>query len=96
MPFTENIESSCQDYYLNAYLKHYQQPGFGVALATIPSMMMVDDHDIFDGIATHCKIGFGSYDDALQQSPIFQGIGRVARRFYLIFQHKFYTCLLTS
>ena len=30
--------------------------------------------------------GWGSYPDALQSCPVFQGIYRVARRFYLLFQ----------
>lgn len=39
----------------------------------------IDDHDIFDG--------FGSYPNHLQASNVFQGIGKVAIEFYLIFQH---------
>ena len=40
--------------------------------------MVYDDHDIFDG--------WGSYDEKLQTSPVFQGLFAAAERFYLLFQ----------
>ena len=48
------------------------------AYASIPTVMVYDDHDIFDG--------WGSYDATLLQCPVFQGLFEVARRFYLLFQ----------
>ncbi len=47
-------------------------------LASIPTLMMWDDHDIFDG--------WGSYSDAEQASDVLQTIFRVARRSFPLFQ----------
>ncbi len=48
------------------------------ALASIPSLMMWDDHDIFDG--------WGSYSDEEQASPVFQTIFEAARAAFIKFQ----------
>jgi hypothetical protein len=49
------------------------------ALSSIPSMMMWDDHDIFDGA--------GSYPAEFQQSPIMTGLFEKAQKMRLLFQH---------
>ncbi|HPE71554.1 MAG TPA: hypothetical protein PK018_05160 [Candidatus Competibacter sp.] len=41
-------------------------------MASIPSIAMWDDHDIFDG--------WGSYDEERQNCPVYQGIYPIARR----------------
>ncbi|MBD2839219.1 alkaline phosphatase family protein [Pseudomonas sp. JM0905a] len=48
------------------------------ALARIPTVMMWDDHDIFDG--------WGSYTPEMQRSPLFQTLFRHARRAFWVFQ----------
>lgn len=48
------------------------------ALATIPSVMMWDDHDIFDG--------WGSHPEKLQQSRMYQEIFRAAAKYFDLFQ----------
>jgi len=50
------------------------------AYASIPSVMIWDDHDIWDG--------YGSYDVELQECPVFKGLFAVAKRFYLLFQQQ--------
>lgn len=55
------------------------RPNFPVALASIPSINMLDDHDIFDG--------FGSYADSTMSQPVFSGLGEVAFKYYMLFQH---------
>ncbi|VVT58839.1 uncharacterized protein SAPINGB_P006410 [Magnusiomyces paraingens] len=55
------------------------RPDFPKALATIPSINMFDDHDIVDG--------FGSYADQTMAQPIFCGLGQVAFKYYMLFQH---------
>jgi len=47
-------------------------------LASIPSIMMWDDHDIFDG--------WGSYPVDLQQSPVFQAIFSTAKLYFELLQ----------
>ena len=39
-----------------------------------------DDHDIIDG--------FGSYPTKFMQCPVFSNLGRVAFKYYLLFQHQ--------
>jgi hypothetical protein len=39
-----------------------------------------DDHDIIDG--------FGSYPSKFMQCPVFSNLGRVAFKYYLLFQHQ--------
>lgn len=48
------------------------------AMARIPTVMMWDDHDIFDG--------WGSYSEAMQSSPVFQTLFKHARRAFWVFQ----------
>lgn len=57
--------SQVEWYYFSHYVKHWSEPMFSDALATIPQIMIWDDHDIFDG--------WGSYPAVLQQCPVFQG-----------------------
>ena len=46
--------------------------------STIPTLMMWDDHDIFDG--------WGSYDAELQNCAVYQGIFAAARDAFRLFQ----------
>jgi hypothetical protein len=39
-----------------------------------------DDHDIIDG--------FGSYPSHFMKCPVFSNLGRVAFKYYLLFQHQ--------
>jgi hypothetical protein len=48
------------------------------AFATIPSLIMWDDHDIFDG--------WGSYSPELQASPVFRALFAAARRNFWVYQ----------
>lgn len=50
----------------------------GKAIAQIPMVNMLDDHDLIDG--------FGTYPDDLMQAPIFNTIGSRGYFFYLLFQ----------
>ncbi|KAL4527925.1 hypothetical protein Ndes2526B_g07715 [Nannochloris sp. 'desiccata'] len=77
-PWTSDLQSQTTSFYLKNYIASYTQPHVSAAYASIPQVMVWDDHDIFDG--------FGSYDVVLQECPIFQGLFEVARRFYLLFQ----------
>lgn len=39
-----------------------------------------DDHDIIDG--------FGSYPTHFNKCPVFAGVGNIAHKYYLLFQHQ--------
>ena len=49
VPFTPEMATACGEFYFNSYARHFSSPVFRDALACIPSLNMLDDHDIFDG-----------------------------------------------
>lgn len=65
--------------YLNNYITCFMVPEVLTAFACIPQIMMWDDHDIVDG--------WGSYEPEIQSCPVMLSTFKVARRFYLLFQH---------
>lgn len=77
-PFAAEAERHVTDYYVDRYLELWSQPDLVPLMAAVPSLMMWDDHDIFDG--------WGSYEDEEQASPVYQGIWRAARRAFALFQ----------
>jgi hypothetical protein len=58
----------------------FSQGLFGLAASQIPMVNMYDDHDIFDG--------YGSYPHHYMKSPVFTGLGAVAFKYYMLFQHQ--------
>jgi hypothetical protein len=79
-PFGAALEARVRGLYFDLYLRHWSQPEVGLVLATVPTLMMWDDHDIFDG--------WGSYPPERHASPMFQGIFRIAREHFRIFQRQ--------
>ncbi|KAK9863128.1 hypothetical protein WJX84_002391 [Apatococcus fuscideae] len=78
--FSPEMEKACMKYYSEHYREHFATPVMRDVLACIPQINIWDDHDIFDG--------WGSYPEPLQMCHVFQGVYRVARLFYLLFQHQ--------
>lgn len=78
-PFNEELRQKCDDYYYNNYIKWYSSEPFKGANGSIPQLNIWDDHDIIDG--------FGSYTDHFMRCAVFRGIGGVAHKYYLLFQH---------
>ncbi len=77
-PFTPAMAESAFTYYRERYRWVWTQPGIAAALASIPSVMMWDDHDVFDG--------WGSWPPARQNSPVFRGVAAAARDAFALFQ----------
>lgn len=77
-PFTPEMQRAVADFYFLHYLNHWMHPGINYAFSSIPQLNMWDDHDIYDG--------YGSYPADLMYCPVFQGVYREARLFYLLFQ----------
>jgi hypothetical protein len=77
-PWTAALQAQATAFYLRNYVESFTQPDVCTAYASIPGVMVVDDHDLWDG--------FGSYDPDLQACPVFQGLFAVAQRFFLLFQ----------
>ncbi|KAJ8061232.1 hypothetical protein OCU04_010304 [Sclerotinia nivalis] len=78
-PFPEKLRRDCDDYYVKNYLRWYTTEPFAAMNGKIPQVNIWDDHDIIDG--------FGSYVDEFMRCPVFRGIGGVAHKYYLLFQH---------
>lgn len=78
-PFNEELRAKCDKYYFDNYVRWYSTEPFSTANCQIPQLNIWDDHDIIDG--------FGSYTDHFMRSSVFRGIGGVAHKYYLLFQH---------
>ncbi len=79
-PFTARLRHKVQAYFSQLYLERWSQPEVAAALASLPSVMMWDDHDIFDG--------WGSYPAEQHACPVYQGLFEVARQAFALFQRQ--------
>ncbi|MEI6985533.1 MAG: alkaline phosphatase family protein [Rhodospirillaceae bacterium] len=77
-PFTRIMADQAMDYYFDVYCAALARPGYAKAVALIPSVMMWDDHDIFDG--------WGSRPEIENQCQVYRGLYAVARRQFSLFQ----------
>lgn len=88
---SEDLKGRITKYYFDLFLERWAarsqatwgttesiDRGSAAAMASIPTVMMWDDHDIFDG--------WGSYPPALQYSPLFLHMFKAARRAFWVFQ----------
>ncbi|KAF2855455.1 hypothetical protein T440DRAFT_504113 [Plenodomus tracheiphilus IPT5] len=78
-PFSEEMQNELEQFYLDRYSMWFSQGLFGLANSQIPMVNMWDDHDIIDG--------FGSYPHHFMETPVFTGVGAVAFKYYMLFQH---------
>jgi len=78
-PFNEDMRAKCDEFYFQNYTRWYSTEPFASANGQIPQLNIWDDHDIIDG--------FGSYTDHFMRCPVFRGIGGVAHKYYMLFQH---------
>ncbi len=76
--FTDEADEAAEAYLFRRYVKLYAQPEIAPLLASVPSLMMWDDHDIIDG--------WGSLSEPLLDSPVGQGLFQTARRMFRLFQ----------
>lgn len=79
-PFSPEMQDELEAFYLERYCMWFSQGLFGLANSQIPMVNMYDDHDIIDG--------FGSYPHHFMTSPVFSGLGNVAFKYYMLFQHQ--------
>jgi hypothetical protein len=77
---TEEVTAAVDLFYFHRYLEEFSKntPSFSECLSSIPQMNIWDDHEIFDG--------YGSLPPLLQNSPMVQMIGSIAKKYYLLFQ----------
>jgi hypothetical protein len=79
-PFTPEMQEELEKFYLQRYAMWFSQGLFGLAISQIPMVNVFDDHDIIDG--------FGSYSDRYMSSPVMSGLGAIAFKYYMLFQHQ--------
>ena len=79
-PFTPAMKVAVESYFSKIYMERWSQPDVAAALASMPSVMMWDDHDIMDG--------WGSHPADLHGCPVFQGIFNVAKAAFELFQRQ--------
>ena len=72
------LRQQVQAFYEDLYIQCWSRPEVSKVLASIPTIMMWDDHDIFDG--------WGSHSNTLQHSEIFKLIFEVAKKYFELFQ----------
>jgi len=89
-PVSSDLQQRISDYYFNTYCERWLKPARGGwsrqtedrdsadVMARIPTVMMWDDHDIFDG--------WGSYTPQMQNCPVAQTIFHCAREAFWVFQ----------
>ena len=76
--FTPTMRAEVDKFYFDLYCARWSQPQPAKVLASVPSIMMWDDHDIMDG--------WGSYKPERQGSAVFKGIFEIARKHFVTFQ----------
>lgn len=79
-PFSPDIKAEMETWFLEQYSKWFSTGLFSLANCQIPMVNIWDDHDIIDG--------FGSFPDAFMRAPVFSGLGNLAFKYYLLFQHQ--------
>jgi hypothetical protein len=77
-PFTDGMRARVEDFFENLYLTRWAQPEVAAIMASIPTVMMWDDHDIMDG--------WGSYPWEQHSCPVYQGLFAIARDYFKLFQ----------
>jgi phosphodiesterase/alkaline phosphatase D-like protein len=65
-------------FYEKLYIERWSNPEMSLMLASVPSVMMWDDHDIFDG--------WGSYPEDLQDCDVYQSIFEKAKHYFELCQ----------
>ncbi|WP_207459578.1 alkaline phosphatase family protein [Azospirillum sp. SYSU D00513] len=76
--FTQPMAEEAKDFYFANYMGGWGQPETAAVMAAIPSVMMWDDHDVFDG--------WGSHPEEELRHPVVQGVYGAARHHFSLFQ----------
>lgn len=76
--FNTVMRDQVERFYEKLYCERWTNPAMALMLASIPTVMMWDDHDIFDG--------WGSFPQTMQSCDVYQGIYHIAKRYFELFQ----------
>lgn len=77
-PPSPGLHDAVLQFYARTYCERFGQDVVAKVLASVPTVMMWDDHEIFDG--------WGSYSDEEQQSAVFRTVFAAARTCFMLFQ----------
>ncbi len=75
---SKDMERQIDRFYDRLYQNKWSNPMMSLMLASIPSVMMWDDHDIFDG--------WGSYPIDIQECDVYQCIFKYAKKYFELYQ----------
>lgn len=75
---SKTLQDEVDHFYDRLYQNRWSNKSMSLMLASAPSVMMWDDHDIFDG--------WGSFPDKLLNCDVFQMIFKTAKRYFELFQ----------
>ncbi|MDO9238151.1 MAG: alkaline phosphatase D family protein [Aquabacterium sp.] len=78
VPWTAALQKQVTNFFENLYLSKWSQPEVAQVLASLPTVMMWDDHDIIDG--------WGSYPAQDHDCPLYQGVFAIAKNCFSLFQ----------
>ena len=78
--FSAAMAAQVNRFYFDLYRDRWRQPEVEGMLSSAPTIMMWDDHDIFDG--------WGSYSPEIQTCEVYRGIFDVARNHFAVFQQQ--------
>ena len=82
-PFSQEMLDATERFYWGHYSAQRRLPYLSLMQASVPSLMMWDDHDIFDG--------YGSYRGYDSHSEVFEGVFSVAKKAFESFQTPQYS-----
>ena len=76
--WTDEMRLQAEEHLLGRYIDLYSHPAIAHMLARVPSVMMWDDHDIFDG--------YGSHPGPKQNSDVGRGLFAISQNMFNLFQ----------
>lgn len=77
---SDKLTKTLKGFYEKLYIDSWKNKDMSYMLASVPTVMIWDDHDIVDG--------WGSYDSPLQKSAVFKHIFPIAKNYFEIFQTR--------
>ena len=97
VPLSAEMQEELETFYLERYSMWFSQGLFGMASSQIPMINLWDDHGtIYNSLVPYAtKLtrqdiidGFGSYPHHFMSTPVFCGLGNIAFKYYMLFQHQ--------
>lgn len=78
--FSPEFKADLENYFLERYSMWFSQGLYSLANSQIPMVNIWNDHEIIEG--------FGSYPDEFMRTSVISGLGKIAFKYYMLFQHQ--------